>query len=111
MAIDGLEWAITPSQNFKGQFEGWGKFCGSGQAKSRMPEEWVPVAESLAAEHGGVLPHIKWLENNDYNALHKAMRRRPEMFVHVSQTFIYNTTKKQGIRVNGQITSIQREVA
>lgn len=53
--------------------------------KGRPPEEWVPVAEELARENGGMLPHGKWLQKNKYQALYRAVHFYPELFAHIPQ--------------------------
>ena len=49
------------------------------------PEKWIPVAERLAKENGGILPNSSWLTRNGHIALYGAMRRRPELFNHIEQ--------------------------
>ena len=51
----------------------------------QTPEEWVPVAESLAAQHGDILPYRHWLVASGYHGLVYAMRRKPEAFAHIQQ--------------------------
>jgi hypothetical protein len=53
--------------------------------RRKTQDEWVDVAERLAAEHGGVLPNSKWLSSNGYGGLAQAIRRTPELFDHVNQ--------------------------
>jgi hypothetical protein len=48
-------------------------------------EEWVPIAEKLAKENGGTLQNAKWLKNNGYSGLDRAMKRHPELFAHIKQ--------------------------
>lgn len=53
--------------------------------KGRTPEQWVPEADKLAKDHGGVLPHVGWLMKNGYGGLEQAMRKRPSLFAHIRQ--------------------------
>ena len=53
--------------------------------KGRAPEEWVPTAEKLAKERGGVLPSRRWLRKHGFTGLSGAKRRRPELFEHLVQ--------------------------
>ena len=53
--------------------------------QAEVLDKWVPIAERLAEEHGGVLPSRQWLEKNGYNGLRMALRRRPERFAHIPQ--------------------------
>jgi hypothetical protein len=50
----------------------------------RSPEEWVPIAETMAEENGGLLQTVGWLQANQ-PGLDYAMRRRPELFAHIPQ--------------------------
>jgi len=114
MAVEGFEWVLVPHKSFSCNWEGYGIFLGT--LKSRMSpkgcaEEWVPIAEALAAEHGGVLPNRRWLTKNGYMGLDAAMKRRPELFARIPQAVINNKTKQPQVRLDGEITSIQREVA
>jgi hypothetical protein len=49
------------------------------------PEQWVPVAEQLARNNGGVLPHYASLVRAGVSGLTGAMRRKPELFSHILQ--------------------------
>jgi superfamily II DNA or RNA helicase len=53
--------------------------------KGNSPEEWVPEADRLALENGGLLPCTSWLEDNEYSGLCAAMTKRPELFSHLKQ--------------------------
>jgi hypothetical protein len=50
--------------------------------KRKTPEEWIPIAEKLAKEHGGVLPSTGWLQKNA-GGLDQAIRNHPELFAHI----------------------------
>lgn len=77
---------LNPRGVFKDQFPGWGPFLGNGKPKQRSAEEWVAVAENLAANQGGVLPQAYWLIKNGYCGLYNAMKQFPEFFNHIKQT-------------------------
>lgn len=51
----------------------------------QRPEEWVPIAEKLAAENGGQLRSIKWLRSNGYRGLSAAMSKHVALFAHIPQ--------------------------
>ncbi len=51
----------------------------------KTPEEWVPIAEALAEEHGGRVPRCMWLTKHNLGRLHQVMRDRPELFAHLTQ--------------------------
>lgn len=53
----------------------------------KKPEEWVPVAEKLAKENGGVLPHHRWLYDNGYSGLTVFIKKYPSLFRHIKKTF------------------------
>jgi hypothetical protein len=55
--------------------------------KYKNREEWVEIAERLAEEHGGILPSYKWLVKNGYRALHSYIRKGPEKFKGIKQTY------------------------
>jgi thymidylate synthase ThyX len=65
-----------------------GRFDDIPQAKPyedhRTLDEWVEFAKALAAEHGGVLPNVKWIQKN-HRGLDSAMQRCPERFEGISQ--------------------------
>jgi len=52
--------------------------------KYRTSDEWLSVAEGLARIHGK-LPCRHWLRHNGFIGLVTAMRRRPDLFVHIDQ--------------------------
>jgi len=51
----------------------------------KTPEEHVQDAERLAKKNGGILPRTGWLKKSGYSALDANMRKRPELFAHISQ--------------------------
>jgi hypothetical protein len=51
----------------------------------RTPEEWVPIAERLARQHGGVLPHGAWLIAHRFGGLDQARHAHPQLFKHIPQ--------------------------
>ena len=53
--------------------------------KYHSPEEWVPIAEQLAKDNGGMLPNLGWLEENGLLRLHHAKRKHPKLFKHIPQ--------------------------
>jgi hypothetical protein len=77
--------AIHPNDVFADSWNGWAEFLGNGKSKPRSPEQWVPVAESLANKHDGVLPGSRWRQKNGYSGLDDAMRANPEIFSHIKQ--------------------------
>ena len=48
----------------------------------RSPEEWVPVAERLAKENGGMVPSYARMKNG-YSGLYAAKYNCPELFAHL----------------------------
>jgi hypothetical protein len=46
--------------------------------------QWIPFAEKLAREHGGILPEKKWLEEHGYHGLVVAKQQHPEVFAEVT---------------------------
>jgi hypothetical protein len=52
----------------------------------KTPQEWVAVAEQLAADNGGVLPHPKKLQNTGYAQLWNIKKQSPALFLHIKQT-------------------------
>lgn len=56
---------------------------------AKSPEQWVPVAERIADEHGGTLPGKGWLQKNKNAALCRAMSIAPSLFQHIPQTSHY----------------------
>lgn len=55
------------------------------EKRIRRPEEWVPVAEQLAADNDGLLPTPWWLQKNGYMSVYRAMRQAPEAFAHLKR--------------------------
>ena len=53
--------------------------------ETRTAEEWVPIAEKLAKENGGLLPKQRWLQLNGYSGLARLTRLQPELFEHIKQ--------------------------
>jgi len=53
--------------------------------KYRSAQEWVPIAEKLAAMNDGFLPNTSWLQNNKYHGLMRAIRKHPELFQHIKR--------------------------
>ena len=51
--------------------------------RRRSTEEWVPVAEQLAAGNKGRLPGAGWLIRHGYDGLYQAKRKCPELFAHL----------------------------
>ena len=49
----------------------------------KPPEEWIPIAEKLAKENGGVLQNHFWLCQNQYSGLSACIKNNPEMFKHL----------------------------
>lgn len=60
--------------------------------RTKIPEDWVKIAEELAEEHGGCLPNNGWLQKNGYVGLYKSKTKKPELFCHVKQTQIQKRT-------------------
>ena len=52
----------------------------------RSPEEWIPIAEQLSLENGGILPSCNWLQNNKYGGLVNMFYKHPELFAHIKRT-------------------------
>jgi hypothetical protein len=52
---------------------------------TRGPEEWVAVAEQLAAEYGDTLPGPQELRKHGHACLVKAMNQNPQLFAHIRQ--------------------------
>jgi superfamily II DNA or RNA helicase len=48
-------------------------------------EEWVRVAEELAAHNGGRLPSKKWLRTNGYRQVLRLVQERPEFLAHIQK--------------------------
>lgn len=99
MAIDGLNWALWPNDAFGDQWKGWIDFLGNGKSIAKSPEEWVPVAEALAEEHGGVLPCGLWLRENGFSGLASSIRNRPELFEHIRQDNKRGRTPEEWVAV------------
>ena len=55
------------------------------ESKRRTPDEWVPEAERLMKQHGGVLPCVRWLQTNGHTGLDRAMHKQPRLFAHIPQ--------------------------
>jgi hypothetical protein len=72
-------------------------------------DEHVADAETLAREHGGVLPGSGWLNKNRYQGITASIRRNPEAFKHIPQRVFSrgNSSKLIGIRVNGEIRPVE----
>jgi len=51
----------------------------------KFSAEWVPHAEELAKERGGVLPNTGWLQENGYKTLARAIYKNPGLFSHIPQ--------------------------
>ena len=49
----------------------------------RRPEEWVTIAEQLAAENHGRLPCVSRLEKSEFVGLVRAMAAHPDLFSHI----------------------------
>jgi AP2 domain-containing protein len=49
----------------------------------RKAEDWVPIAEKLAAENGGKLPNAQRLIHLGLNGLYQALARHPNLFAHL----------------------------
>jgi hypothetical protein len=54
------------------------------ETKLRTIEEWVSIAEEVAADNGGSLPNTGWFKKNGW-ALYQAMQRYPDSFSHIQQ--------------------------
>ena len=63
------------------------KFSHINQRKriTRILKEWIPIAEKLAKENGGILPSYAWLKKNKYTGLCEFIRKYPESFSHIKQ--------------------------
>jgi hypothetical protein len=57
------------------------------EKRGKSPEEWVPVAEKVAKENGGVLPRRGWLQKHKYSALARVVTLKPDLFRHIPQEF------------------------
>jgi superfamily II DNA or RNA helicase len=55
-----------------------------GRLTCRTVQEWVKIAEELAANNEGRLPNSFWLSTN-YRALEGTVRRYPHLFAHLNQ--------------------------
>jgi hypothetical protein len=64
---------------------GWFAHISQESKAGKKREEWVPIAEKLAQEHGGTLPNAFWLQKNGYRGLYRAMKSRPELFAHIKR--------------------------
>ena len=51
--------------------------------KYKSLDDAVAIAEQLAEDNGGVLPHVQWLLDHGYDALYRQMQRNPKRFVHI----------------------------
>lgn len=70
---------------------------GVGNARKTLAEcteEYVAIAEKLAKEHAGMLPHGGWLERNGFKALALFMWRHPDGFAHIAQDKGRKTAKE-----------------
>jgi len=56
-------------------------------------DDWVVVADRLAVEHEGLLPHYDWLANNGYTGLCRAIRFNPDKFLHLLRDVRRRTPK------------------
>jgi hypothetical protein len=55
------------------------------QLVSKIPD-LVKQGEDLAVEHGGILPNIRWLRDNGYAPLARAIYKHPSLFAHIKLT-------------------------
>jgi hypothetical protein len=53
----------------------------------RTPQEWLPIAEGLANEHGG-LPNSRWLRMHGYTPLYACTRNHPKLFAHLPAQYV-----------------------
>jgi hypothetical protein len=67
--------------------------------KGKTTEQWVPVAEKLAKENGGVIPNRGWLKHNGYIGLYEAMKKKPQTFSHLKQESKKGKTAEQWVSV------------
>lgn len=64
------------------------------ERKFKQPEEWVPIAEQLAADNGGSLPNYRWLTKEGYNGLPQIMKKYPNLFSHITQNKLRKTSEE-----------------
>jgi hypothetical protein len=55
------------------------------ERKRETLDNWVKLAEQLAAENGGKIPSFKWLRNSKYSALMSMLNRYPNAFSHLKR--------------------------
>jgi len=65
----------------------------------RTADEWVPIAERLAAQNGGTLPCGQWLRQHGHGGLAQAIYNRPELFLHVPQQSEKGRTPQEWVAV------------
>jgi hypothetical protein len=70
----------------------------------RSPEEWVPIAEKLAAENGGKLQPLSVLASTGHHGLIGAMRHHPELFAHIDQITM-RKTDDQWVKIAEQLVA------
>jgi len=68
----------------------------------KEPYEWVEVAEKLAKEHNGMLPHGFWLTKNGYVGMVPCMRNHPELFRHIKQDN-FGKSPQENIKITEQL--------
>jgi hypothetical protein len=84
----------------------------------RQPEEWVPIAEKMAEEHGGTLPGDGWLQKNGYSGLSCCMRKHKELFAHIKKERLKNkktlsewvVVAERMAKDNGGLLPVQEEI-
>jgi hypothetical protein len=73
------------------------------RARVQSVKEWVPIAEKLAEEHGGILPHKGWLGSNGYCGLIQALQKYPELFAHLDKDNQFGRTVDEWVSVAEQL--------
>jgi hypothetical protein len=76
----------------------------------KTAEEWIPVAEHLAEQHGGCLPSKRWLNAHGYEGLRGAKERRPDLFAHVKQPRAHRRTPEEWVIVAENLAKKHRKL-
>lgn len=66
-------------------------------------DNMLSLIEKLSRKNDGILPNVKWLLNNGYQGLYRAMRKYPEEFSHIKQ-------EKKHLQIEDYISTAEKLV-
>jgi len=76
----------------------------------RTPEQWVPIAEQLAAQQAdGVLPRRGRLQKMGHSRLVELLKRQPALFAHIRQHSALVRTPEQWVPIAEQLAAQQAD--